>query len=112
MIYAIAIVGGIFGGFFGAGSGLFILPAIINILKVDEYKARGTTLAIVMLITLVSSICYYQNNYFNFKIAPYIIIGGVIGGIVGAKIMNKIPKFWLSLVFYLFMIFVSIKMIF
>lgn len=111
MIYAIAAVGGVLGGLFGAGSGLVILPALVSILKIDEYKARGTTLALVMIITIISSFFYYKNNYFDFKIAPYIIVGGVIGGIVGAKLMHKIPKFWLSLNFYLFMIFIGIRMI-
>lgn len=111
MIYAIGAVGGILGGLFGAGSGLIILPAMVSILKIDEYKARGTTLAVVMFVTIISSFFYYQNNYFDFKIAPYIITGGIIGGIIGAKIMHKIPKFWLSLSFYLFMIFIAIRMI-
>lgn len=112
MIYAIAVMGGFFGGFFGAGSGLIILPAIINFLKVDDYKARGTTLSVVMVITLISSFFYYRNNYFDFEIAPYIILGGMIGGFLGAKAMAKIPKFWLSLFFYLFMSFIAIRMIF
>lgn len=111
MIYVIAIVGGILGGLFGAGSGLIILPAMVSILKIDEYKARGTTLALTMIITIISSFFYYENNYFDFKIAPYIIVGGIIGGFVGAKIMHRIPKFWLSLSFYLFMIFIAIRMI-
>ena len=84
---------------------------ILNVVKIDEYKARGTTLAVVMVITIISSFFYYQNNYFDFKIAPYIIVGGIIGGIIGAKLMHKIPKFWLSLSFYLFMIFIAIRMI-
>ena len=112
MIYAIGAIGGILGGLFGAGSGLIILPAMVNMMKVDEYKARGTTLAVVMFITIVSSFFYYQNNYFDFKIAPYIIAGGVLGGFFGAKLIKKIPKFWLSLSFYLFMIFIAIRMIF
>ena len=111
MIYAIGAIGGILGGLFGAGSGLILLPAMVSILKIDEYKARGTTLAVVMLITIVSSFFYYQNNYFDFRIAPYIVVGGIIGGFVGAKIMHKIPKFCLSLSFYLFMIFIAIRMI-
>lgn len=112
MIYMIAIAGGFLGGLFGAGSGLVVLPAIINFLKIDEYKARGTTLSVVMVITVISSFFYYKNNYFNFEIAPYIILGGMIGGFFGAKAMVKIPQFWLSLSFYLFMSFVAIRMIF
>ena len=33
MIYVIGLVGGIIGGLFGAGSGMIILPGIVNILK-------------------------------------------------------------------------------
>lgn len=111
MIYAIAAVGGLLGGLFGAGSGLIILPAMVSILKVDEYKARGTTLAVVLFITIASSVIYYKNNFFDFSIAVYIIIGGIIGGVIGAKIMKKISKFWLSIFFYAFMIFVGFRMI-
>lgn len=112
MLFVIAIAGGVLGGLFGAGSGLVILPAMINFLKVDDYKARGTTLAVVMVITVISSFFYYRNDYFNFEIAPYIILGGILGGFCGAKVMAKIPKFWLSITFYLFMLFVAIRMIF
>ena len=44
MVYAIGILGGFVSGFFGSGGGLIILPALIRILKIDELKARGTTL--------------------------------------------------------------------
>lgn len=111
MIYAIGLIGGLLGGMFGAGSGLIILPAMIKFLKVDEYKARGTTLAVVLIITVASAFMYYKNNFFDFSIATYIIIGGIIGGYLGAKIMRKISKFWLSIFFYTFMIFVGFRMI-
>lgn len=84
---------------------------MVNFLNVDEYKARGTTLATVLIITLASSVMYYKNNFFDFNIAVYIIMGGILGGYLGAKLMRKIPKFYLSVFFYAFMIFMGIKMI-
>lgn len=112
MAYLIGAIGGILGGLFGSGSGLIILPAIVKFLKVDEYVARGTTLITVLFIVLSSSIFYYKNNYFNFNLGIFTAIGGIIGGIIGAKLTKKIPKFWLSLIFEMFVIIISIMMIF
>ncbi len=97
--------------FFGAGGGLIILPALIHIGKVDEYKARGTTLATIFIAILIASMFYMKNNYFDFSLSIKIAIGGIIGGIIGAKIMKKIPKKVLSIIFDIFLIYVSIKMI-
>lgn len=111
MVYVIGIMGGFVSGFFGAGGGLIILPALTKILKIDEYKARGTTLATILVAILVSSIFYSKFNYFDLKMSFKIAVGGVLGGFIGAKIVPKISKFWLSLIFDLFLVYVSLKMI-
>lgn len=112
MSYLIGGIGGFLGGLFGSGSGLIILPAIIRFLNVDEYVARGTTLITVLFIVISSSFFYYKNNYFNLELGIYTAIGGIIGGVLGAKLMRKIPKFWLSLIFEVFVIIISLTMIF
>lgn len=112
MIYVIGIVGGFVTGFFGAGGGLVILPAVINIIKLNEYKARGTVLASVLVATLITSIFYAKYNYFDLMLVTQVAIGGTVGGFVGAKIMKKIPKILLSIIFDIFLISASIKMLF
>jgi len=112
MPYLIGAIGGLLGGLFGSGSGLIILPAIIKFLKVDEYVARGTTLITVLFIVISSAFFYYKNDYFNFELGIYTAIGGIIGGMLGAKWMKNIPKFWLSVIFELFVIGISLMMIF
>ena len=111
MVYIIGILGGFVSGFFGAGGGLIILPAIIRILKIDEYKARGTTLITILIAILVSSVFYTKYNYFDLSLSIKVAIGGIVGGFLGAKLVNKIPKFWLSLMFDIFLIWASINMI-
>ena len=37
------------------GGGLVLLPAMVSFLNVDDYKARGTTLATIFIATLVAS---------------------------------------------------------
>ena len=87
MVYVVGVLGGFVSGFFGAGGGLIILPALIRILKLDEYKARGTTLATILIAILVSSIFYSKFNYFDFGMSLKIAIGGIIGGFIGAKVV-------------------------
>ncbi|MBQ8299653.1 MAG: sulfite exporter TauE/SafE family protein [Clostridia bacterium] len=112
MVYVIGLIGGFVSGFFGAGGGLILLPAMVNILKVDEYKARGTTLASIFVATLIASIFYAQNNYFDMSLSLKLAIGGIVGGFLGAKITNKIPKDILAIAFNIFLLYVSIRMIF
>lgn len=112
MVYAIGILGGFVSGFFGAGGGLIILPALVRIIDIDEYKARGTTLATILIAILVASIFYSKFNYFDFAMSLKIAIGGIIGGFIGAKIVEKFSGFWLSIIFDIFLLYVSLKMIF
>ena len=109
MTYVIGLLGGFVSGFFGAGGGLLIHPALTRLLKLDEYKARGTTLITIFPAILVASIFYANNNYFNTDIIIKVVIGGCIGGCIGAKIMKKIPKFYLAIIFDIFLIGISIK---
>ncbi len=111
MPYLIGAAGGFVSGFFGAGGGLIIVPALVNLLKVDEYKARGTTLATILLCTLVTAIFYSKFNYFDWLLSIKAVIGGVIGGVIGAKIMKKIPEEILSITFNLFLIIMAVRMI-
>ena len=111
MIYLIGLLAGFVSGFFGTGGGLLIHPALTSILKLDEYKARGTTLITVFPAVLVASIFYANYHYYDFNKLVLIAIGGSIGGFIGAKFMKKIPRFWLALTFDIFLIIASIKMI-
>lgn len=111
MVYVIGLVGGFVSGFFGTGGGLLILPALIHILKADEYKARGTTLATVLIAVLISSIFYSSHHFFDVALSVKVAIGGAIGGLIGAKLVKKIPKFWLAMIFDIFLLYASFKMI-
>ena len=109
MTYIIGLVGGFVSGFFGAGGGILIHPALTRIIKLDEYQARGTTLITVFPAVLIASIFYANYDYFDVSIAIKVALGGALGGFIGAKIMKKIPKFYLALIFDIFLIGVSIK---
>ena len=81
------------------------------LLKMDSQKSRGTSVFCILPMVLTSSIFYYKGNFINWKIAILCGFGGAIGGYIGAKLLKKLPDKILKIVFTIFLIYVSYKMI-
>lgn len=108
----IGSIAGLINGFFASGGGMILVPAFYYILKLNEVEARATSVFCILPMVLVSSIFYYKSNYMDWKLGILCAIGGIIGGIVGAKLLKKINEKYLKLSFIIFLIYVSYKMIF
>lgn len=109
-IILIAIVAGFINGMFSTGAGLVLVPALIYILKEDEYTARGTTLFIILVLTIINIFIYTGQEVFEFDYI-LILIGGIIGNIIGNKLVYKVNKNILSLIFAIFTIIMGIGLI-
>lgn len=107
----IGLIAGVVSGLFASGGGMIVVPALVYLLGVDEAKARGTSLFVILPMVITSGIFYYQNDYINWKIGILCAIGGMIGGFLGSKYLKKIPYLYLKISFIIFLIYVSIKMI-
>jgi len=90
---------------------MILVPAFVYLLHIDSTKARGTSLCCILPMVLTSSFFYYKGNYIDWKIAIFCAIGGSIGGYIGAKLLKKVPERILKIIFTLFLIYVSYKMI-
>ena len=107
----IGIFAGIICGLFGTGGGMILVPAFIYILKINAKEARATSLCCMLVMVLTSGIFYYKNNYINWSIGFLCALGGIAGGYIGAKILNKIPDYILKIMFIFFLIYYSYRMI-
>lgn len=108
----IGLSAGIICGLFASGGGLILVPAFIYILKIKDKISRGTTVFCILPMVVTSSIFYYKENYINWEIGLACAIGGVIGGIIGAKLLKKIPTKYVRIIFAIFLLYVSFKMLF
>lgn len=107
----IGFFAGIVSGLFASGGGMIIVPAFIYLLKMEDVESRATSVLCILPMVVTSGIFYYKNNYIDWKVGGLCAIGGVVGGIVGAKLLNKIPAKYLKIAFTVFLIYASYKMI-
>lgn len=110
--FLIGIFAGIISGLFASGGGMILVPAFTYLLKLDEKKARGTSLFAILPMVIVTGIFYWNKNYIDWKVGIYCAIGGIIGGIIGAKLLKKLSDKVLRILFTIFLIYVSIKLTF
>ena len=107
----IGFLSGIVSGFFGAGGGLLLIPFLTIIEKQNEVESRATTIFCIFFMVIISSFFYFKQDSINWNISIKCAIGGIIGGYIGSKLLLKLNKNILKILFVLFLIYAGIKMI-
>lgn len=108
---SIGIIAGFISGLFASGGGMIVVPAFVHLYKMEEQEARATSIFVILTMVIASSFFYYRENYIDWILGIKCAIGGIVGGILGAKLLNKLSSKVLKIVFIVFLIYVSIKMI-
>lgn len=88
----IGLVLGLISGLFGAGGGLMFLLVLMIILKFPAHMAIGTS-SLIMAITAASGTLGYalQGNV-DFSTGIILTIAAVIGGLLSARLANKVSE--------------------
>lgn len=108
----IGITTGAANGLFGSGGGTIAVPAMVILLGAEERKAHATAISIILPLTLVSAFMYIRSDFINWNITIWVMLGGIVGGYVGAKLLHICPANILRKVFGIFMILAAIRMFF
>lgn len=109
---AIGLISGALNGLFGAGGGCIVVPAMEKFLDMDEKKSHATAIAVIFLMSAVSSVLYIRSGRFDFSLWLPVTLGGIIGGALGAKLLSKISVRRLKLIFGSVIAATAVKMIF
>lgn len=110
-LLVIGLLAGLINGIFGSGGGTIIVPALVFLMGVNDYKAHATAISIILPLSVISTIIYFANNSIPMKTAIPVTIGGVVGSFLGAKLLNKIPINILRKIFGSAIIYTAIRMI-
>lgn len=106
-----AVLVGFINGFFGGGGGLLCVPTLEKVYKLETKKAHATTVAIMLPLSIVSSIIYFFNNTFNLYSTLAITIGSVLGGLIGAFALKKASSGFIRWIFIAILFIAGVRMV-
>lgn len=112
------VAGGLLSGMLGIGGGILIVPLLIYLLPIMGMPtalvvptAIGTSLATIMLTTLSGARAHAKRGYVQWSwvklIAPAMVIGGFVGGALGARL----PPDILQRIFAIVLLLLALQMI-
>ena len=108
---AIGIISGLLNGALGTGGGTVVVSALERLLGVEPHKAHATAIAIILPITIVSSIFYLKHGLLDFHATIVIAASGMVGGFIGAKLLNIVPAKIVKMMFGASMVLLGIRML-
>jgi len=111
-LVAIGIAAGVAAGMFGIGGGLLIVPALVLLYKMTQHAAVGTSLGAILLpVGALSAWVYWRNGNLNVRYSLLIAAGLLVGGYLGAKLVEPVSDLTLRRLFGAFLLVVSVRMI-
>jgi uncharacterized membrane protein YfcA len=102
---------GLINGLFGSGGGTVLVPCLVFLMDVEDHKAHATAIAIILPLSILSSIIYYRYNVVDISLTVKVAIGSILGGIVGSMVLNKLSVNVLRKFFGAVMIIAAVRMV-
>ena len=107
----IGLAAGLLSGGFGIGGGVVMVPLLVAV-GLDRHRAHATSLASIFPIAAAGAVTFALSGEVNLGLGVLVGVGGVIGSIVGASLMNRLSTRSLSIFFGLVLLAAGIRMIF
>ncbi|MBQ7761265.1 MAG: sulfite exporter TauE/SafE family protein [Clostridia bacterium] len=104
------LAGGI-NGFVGTGGGILFVILLSYLTKNDKRDSFAITLCATVPISIVGLFAYYRAGAIDFQALPYISIPTVLGGLLGALLVDKLKVKWLNGLFAVLIIYSGINLI-
>ena len=99
---------GVMSGLMGIGGGIALVPGLMILFHFSQQEAQGTSLAVLIPpIGIFAAMVYYQHGYVRLPVAGWIALGFVLGALLGAKLVPRIPTGALQIAFGLVLLYVG-----
>ena len=106
----IGIITGFANGLFGSGGGTVVVPCMEKYLGIDAHKSHATAIAVILPLSVLSAVIYFFKANIPWLETAVVSAGGVAGGFVGAKLLNRISGRWLHIIFGVAMLAAAVRM--
>jgi len=107
LIFVGLFVGAI-AGFFGVGGGMILVPMLM-IIGFNIKAAIGMSVVQMVFSSVYGSYLNYKKGLLEINEGLWVGIGGIIGGVIGARFTDILPKETLEYIFFALVLFALIR---
>ena len=80
--------------------------------QIEPKKAHATAVAVILPLCIVSILIYARGGFADWGMIFQASIGGIIGGFIGAKLLNRIPQPYIHKIFGALLALSAFRMVF
>src|SRR5690606_11457752 len=106
----IGLAAGLLSGLFGVGGGTVIVPLLVVLLRFDQRRAAGTSLAAIVPTASVGVVSYALSGSVAWIAALILAAGAVAGAQIGSRLMPRISQRALRWGFVAFLLVVLVSL--
>src|SRR5689334_16750002 len=104
-------VAGFFGGLFGVGGGIVLVPLLTNFLAFTQHRAHGTSLAVIVFTAIASVVVYATHGNVDVVTGAIVGLASVAGAPLGVRLAQRLSGPNLSRAFYVFLVLVAARLL-
>jgi uncharacterized protein len=112
VLAGIGIVGGLFGGLFGVGGGLIVVPLLIMFVALDAKVATATSLAAIGLTAAFGVIAFTALDHVAWRDAVLVGLPAMAGTLAGVALQQRVSSRLLTYLFSGFLVLVAVRLFF
>lgn len=101
---------GLLNGMFGSGGGVAAVPMLEGS-GLEAKKSHATSVALIFVLSIATTISYLMGDKLDFGMALQYIPYGIIGAVVGALVLKKMPNSLLRRIFGVIILAAAVRIL-
>ncbi|MDD6033301.1 MAG: sulfite exporter TauE/SafE family protein [Oscillospiraceae bacterium] len=99
---------GLLNGLFGSGGGTILVP-LLKKSGMPPQNAHAVSVAVILPLSLFSALLYSREEFSVWKALPYLPFG-LLGAVLGSKLLPRIPQKALQRIFGLLILLSAVRL--
>ncbi|HSR15461.1 MAG TPA: sulfite exporter TauE/SafE family protein [Gemmatimonadales bacterium] len=107
---ALGVAAGFFGGLFGVGGGLIMVPGMVLLMGFAQHRAHATSLAVIIVSAGAATVPLALDQRVDWDTAALLVAGAVLGAYAGARLLGVTSDLWLARAFVILVLAAAVRM--
>jgi uncharacterized membrane protein YfcA len=112
VLAGIGVAAGFFGGLFGVGGGIVVVPLLIVLVGLGSKEASATSLAVIGFTAVFGVIAFAAFDHVAWRDAALVGLPAMAGTLLGTSLQQRISSRLLTLLFAGFLVVVAVRLFF